>query len=410
MKYEITLPVLSDTMSSGRLARWLKQVGDKINKGDVIAEMESDKAIMEVEAFHEGYLAEPLAPANTDIPIGQVIGYIVDEQEKGSVTEPAKTPPAMTAGQTQETVSSANQQETVSKPADTSKASAQAVVPSHYRPVHTNRSTPNITLPVSGKRIASPHARALAMKLGIDLAAVTPGKDGHIQAEEVLAVAHQSPTLNLDAGPPYRLEPLSLMQQAVVRNMIATLTTPTFRTTASLSLESLKKITKQHKLSLTLLLAYVCALTIKANPQFNAVYTPEGMAHRERVDVGIAVDVAGGLLTPVLRDAAERPVDELAEDWRILKDKINRQRLVQEDYEGASFYLSNLGLFPVVHSFDALVPLGAAAILAIGAEQDGHYLFTLSCDHRVVSGADSARFLTTLQDYLQHPDKLLVQF
>jgi pyruvate dehydrogenase E2 component (dihydrolipoamide acetyltransferase) len=115
-------------------------------------------------------------------------------------------------------------------------------------------------------------------------------------------------------------------------------------------------------------------------------------------------------LTPVLRDAAERPVDELAEDWRILKDKINRQRLVQEDYEGASFYLSNLGLFPVVHSFDALVPLGAAAILAIGAECCGQCLFTLSCDHRVVSGADSARFLTTLQGYLQHPDKLLVQF
>jgi len=92
MKYEITLPVLSDTMSSGRLARWLKQPGDKINKGDVIAEMESDKAIMEVEAFHEGYLAKPLASANTDIPIGQVIGYIVDEQKKNALLSRQKCP------------------------------------------------------------------------------------------------------------------------------------------------------------------------------------------------------------------------------------------------------------------------------------------------------------------------------
>lgn len=159
---------------------------------------------------------------------------------------------------------------------------------------------------------------------------------------------------------------------------------------------------KQHNLSLTLLLARACALTIKANPQFNAVFTPEGLAHRDRVDVGIAVDVPGGLLTPVLRDVVERPLDELAEDWRILKDKIKRQRLEQEDYTGATFYLSNLGVFPVVYGFDALVPLGAAAILAIGAEHEGQCLLTLSCDHRVVSGADSARFLTTLDEVLQH--------
>lgn len=402
MKYEITLPVLSDTMTSGRLARWLKQPGDKIEKGDVIAEMESDKAIMEVEAFHSGYLMGPLAPVDTDIPVGQVIGYIADEQEAQNTSHPSENQDEEKPEGTVE----ANTDK-AEKIADQSISAPHIDNPSPPPPVieHELRKQP---VPITGKHIASPHARALALKLGIDLSHVPPGKDGRILAEDVLTVAHRSPTLNLEAGPPYRLEKLTLMQQAVANNMIATITTPTFRTTAQLSLEALKRMAKQQQFSLSLLIASACAKTIKAQPQFNAVYTPDGMAHRDRVDVGIAVDVPGGLLTPVIRDVAERPLDELAEDWRILKDKIKRQRLTQQDYEGATFYLSNLGVFPVVHGFDALVPLGAAAILAIGAEHDGQCLFTLSCDHRVVSGADSARFLTALQDHLQYIQTLFV--
>ncbi len=399
MKYEITLPVLSDTMNTGRLARWLKLPGDKIQKGDIIAEMESDKAIMEVEAFHSGYLAGPLAPVDTDIPVGQVIGYICDEPVPNNIVEASKKMP-----DTSTTLASEKQPTKAAKTIpQTTEQQTVEITPS--APYSNNSMPQNIPL-VPGKRIASPHARALALKLGIDLSHVPPGEDGRILAEDVLAVIHRSPTLNLEAGPPYHLEKLTLMQQAVANNMIATITTPTFRTTAQFSLATLKKIAKQKQYSLTLLLASACAKTIKTLPQFNAVYSPEGMAHRERVDVGIAVDVPGGLLTPVLRDAAERPIDELAEDWRILKDKIKRQRLTQQDYEGATFYLSNLGVFPVVHSFDALVPLGAAAILAIGAEQNGQCLFTLSCDHRVVSGAESARFLTILQEHLQQPETL----
>ena len=393
MKYEITLPVLSDTMNTGRLARWLKQPGDKINKGDVIAEMESDKAIMEVEAFHSGYLAGPLAPIDTDIPVRQVIGYISDKPLPDNTVEAAKKLPEVSADR-------ATEKKTTEAAKTITRNVAKQTTETSPPESPANVSVAKIIPPVPGKRIASPHARALALKLGIDLSHVPPGKDGRILAEDVLAVTHRSPTLNLEAGPPYHLEKLTLMQQAVANNMIATITTPTFRTTAQLSLAALKKTAKQQQFSLTLLLASACAKTIKALPQFNAVYTLEGMAHRDQVDVGIAVDVPGGLLTPVIRDAAERPMDELAEDWRILKDKIKRQRLTQQDYEGATFYLSNLGVFPVVHSFDALLPLGAAAILAIGAEHNGQCLFTLSCDHRVVSGADSARFLTTLQDHL----------
>jgi len=404
MKYEITLPVLSDTMTTGRLARWLKRPGDKINKGEAIAEIESDKAIMEMEAFHSGYLAEPLAPTDTDIPVGQIIGYIVDEQEAATAQTHSETSPE----------SSAEPETTkpeMAKPEATEpKIETPEAITTPAEPISTEQKSPSVSgvtspepktiPPVHGKRIASPHARALALKLGVDLSHVPPGKDGRILAEDVLAVAHQAPTLNLEAGPPFRLEPLTLMQKAIANNMIATLSTPTFRTTAQISLEAIKQSAEQQQISLTLLLAIACANTIKAHPQFNAVYTPEGMAYRDRVDVGIAVDVPGGLVTPVIRDVAERSMDELAEDWRTLKDKIKQQRLTQQEYEGATFYLSNLGVFPIVYSFDALVPLGAAAILAIGAEHNGRCSFTLSCDHRVVSGADSARFLTSLQEQL----------
>jgi len=194
------------------------------------------------------------------------------------------------------------------------------------------------------------------------------------------------------------------MHRAVGDNMTATLGTPTFRVSTRIPLDALQATSKESKISLTLLLARACALNVKQFPRFNACHTHSGLALRDRVDVGIAVDFEGGLLTPVLRDAAERPLEELAEDWRILRDKVRRRRVVPEDYQGATFYVSNLGTFSIVHSFEAIVPLGAAAILAIGADDGTATTFTMSCDHRVVFGADAARFLEALAGRLRNPD------
>jgi pyruvate dehydrogenase E2 component (dihydrolipoamide acetyltransferase) len=153
--------------------------------------------------------------------------------------------------------------------------------------------------------------------------------------------------------------------------MIATLGAPTFRVRARLPLAPLKAAAHEQQQSLTLLLARFCALCVQTHSHFNAVYIPSVLAVPEQVDIGIAVDVPGGLLTPVLRDAARRPLDELTEDWRILCDKIKRNRLAPDDHQGATFYLSNLGVFEQVTHFDALVPPGAAAFLSLEAEQDG---------------------------------------
>jgi pyruvate dehydrogenase E2 component (dihydrolipoamide acetyltransferase) len=161
-----------------------------------------------------------------------------------------------------------------------------------------------------------------------------------------------------------------------------------------------------HHYSVSLLLARACSLAIVAHPLFNAAYTPDGLARRERVDIGIALDSGDGLITPVLRDAAGRSLAELAEDWSSLRLKVKNRRLVPADYSGATFYISNLGVFPVVCAFDSIIPVGASAILSVAACGQQGAFSTLTCDHRVVFGADAAGFLQTLEQYLREPNRL----
>ena len=394
-KEPITMPVLSDTMESGHLIHWLKQPGDAVKKGDVLAEAESDKAVMDVEAFSDGYLVGPLAEAGSDVPVGTVIGYIGDTPDAGAGVAEDKPP----SPPTEHEAPSSEPAQMKDIPAATPAADVAAV---------SGKAPPRVERDVSPKHVdrkvrISPYARGLARELGVDLAAITPNAQGIIQAPQVVAAALQGPQPNLDSGPKWHYKMLSSMRRAVADNMSATLHTPTFRVSAHLSLGPLHQAARDKKQSLTLLLARALALTVVEHPLFNAVYTPIGLAVRQQVNVGIAADVPGGLLTPVLQDAAERTLKELAEDWRILKEKLTRQRLTPEDYEGATIYLSNLGMFDVVSSFEAIVPLGAAAILSVGAEKDSVATFTLSCDHRVVYGADAARFMKTFAQMLNNP-------
>jgi len=387
MKEPIIMPVLSDTMEAGRLVRWVKQEGDAVKRGEPVAEVETDKAIMDVEAFRDGFLAGPLAPVDTDISVRQVIGYIVDQV--GQAEEPSAPAPS---------------------PVPQTRSSESPPIPVRESgPISVPAQKPNILSPAtstSGVK-ASPYARELAGDLGLDLTQIAPGPDGVVHAAQVVAATQQPPAPDLAAGPPFKLEHVSSIRQAVARNMMMTLGTPTFKVTARLAFGPLECIAKEQHLSLTLLLSQACALSVIQHSLFNAVWTPKGLARRERVDIGVAIDLGHGLITPVLRDAGRRPLPELAEDWRILTDKAKRQRLTPEDYTGATFYVSNLGTFSVVTRFDAIVPLGAAAILAVGADQGSGAECTLSCDHRVVFGADAARFLTTLEEHMVEPKNWL---
>ncbi|HGX94304.1 MAG TPA: 2-oxo acid dehydrogenase subunit E2 [Candidatus Tenderia sp.] len=397
MREPVLMPTLSDTMETGHLVEWLKQPGDAVKKGDAIAEVETDKAVMEVEAFYDGYLQGPLAAADTDIAVGAVIGYIGDSVGAETSSPKPATLNVDRSPVARSVITEIKPSATASIP-DPASAPASASVPA--RLVGSEGG--------AGKRVAaSPYARGLAQELGIDLSLLSAGPDGSIHASQVVAAAVGRAVPNLHDGPGYELHPLSPMQRAIANNMAAAAAVPTFRVSARLSLAPLIALADEEGYSLTLLLARACAMAVEAHPRFNAVYTPQGLAQRQQVDVGIAVDVPKGLVTPVLRDVAGRPIEELAKRWSALKrralGKQRGQHLLPEEYRGATFYLSNLGMFGTVSRFDAVVPQGAAAILAVAAIQEGLAELTLSCDHRVVYGADAARFFETLALLLGDP-------
>lgn len=374
MTQPITMPALSDTMSNGRLVKWRRKLGEPVKKGDVIAEIETDKAVMEVEAFEDGYLSGPLAAEGTEAPVGQVIGYITEKRENVSGSTPRPT-----------------------------GAAVRPAAPSVSKP------TGEATLPTTSAEF--PVSAVLAASMAMPQPSGGAGRMRHRSdtqspfAASALARTSLSP---LDAGPPYRIERASSLREAVARNMIASATTPTFRVTALLPLEPLAAAAKAHQQSLSLLLARACARTIAAHPLFNAAYTPEGLARRERVDIGIAIDGGDGLITPVLRDAVGRSLAALAQDWSSLREKVKTRRLTPADYSGATFYLSDLGVFSVVEAFDSIVPAGASAILSVAASRQHGASCTLACDHRVVFGTDAARFLEKLREQMSDPDKLLI--
>lgn len=367
MGHAVTMPALSDTMGAGRLVKWTKKPGDKISKGDVIAEVETDKAVMEVEAFQDGYLSGPLAIEGTEAPVGEVIGYIAD-----------------------------NAREVATAAAEA--AAAETVVPAGIGGAVAPKQTPAVSAVLAASMVTSRPSMRSAPRMRADAGRA-----------ETSASQSLSSRPAVDAGPPYRIERASAGREAVARTMIAGAITPTFRVTAQLTLEPLMIAARDRRLPLSLLLARASALTIAAHPLFNAAYTPRGLAIRDRIDVAIAIDDDGGLITPVLRDAAARPLADLAADWVRMREQARNRRLAPADYSGATFYISDLGVFPVVYAFDSIVPPAASAILSVAASKGGEAAFTLACDHRVVFGADAARFLATLAELLANPDKLFAE-
>ncbi|MDE2270341.1 MAG: 2-oxo acid dehydrogenase subunit E2 [Betaproteobacteria bacterium] len=410
----VIMPVLSDTMQTGRIARWLKQPGDPVKSGDVLAEVESDKAIMDVEAYADGVLSGPLAPVDSDIPVKSTIAWITD-----AASAPAPKSPAQPAAQAakagaslmQQTPPRAAPQPEAPSPAPISVLATHAPQPAPQPESHAASApaSPVLDAALAARSAGgvSPFARGLAAELDIDPALLQPDAQGRITAVQVLAAAIGPQLPHLQLGPVHRIERPSSLKAAMAENMQRTVHTPTFHVTAAVDLQPLHAAAQQAHQSISLLLARACALTVQKHPDFNACWTPGGLARREAIDIAIAVDTADGLITPVLRNAV-RPLPELNEDWRELREKMARRRLVPADYSGATFYLSNLGMFAGVEQFDAIVPLGAAAILAVAAPaRDGLTRLTLTCDHRVVAGADAARFLATLDEQVRAVDGLM---
>ena len=390
--YTISMQQLSDTMTEGVVVSWEKKPGDRIERGTVVATVETDKAIMDVEVFREGYLSGPLAPVDSTVPVGGAMAYLVDSPEQVVDEEAVPAAAAPAAGAKQDTAPAA-------KPATGAPAVATPAVAVSGAAM----------APRPHGRGATPYARAIAGQRGIDLNGLRgSGPAGVIVAADVQGVpAAAGP---VQAGFPQVDVPgdgraMSKLEKAISDSMTASLGMPTFHVTTHIKLGALIKASKAQGASVTVTIAKACALAMQQFPKMNWCYQPQDkLVERGNVDIGMAVSAdGGGLVVPVLRNCESRELDDLNEDWKDLVERARKRRLKPEEYTGSTFQISNMGMFGVSH-FDAIATPGIAAILAISANTEQGSPFTVTADHRVVNGAEVAMYLKALKDLAEQPE------
>ncbi|MBP0027801.1 dihydrolipoamide acetyltransferase family protein [Roseofilum sp. Guam] len=418
MIHEVFMPALSSTMTEGKIVSWEKSLGDKIEKGETVVIVESDKADMDVESFYEGYLATIIVDAGGVAPVGEAIAFIAEtEAEIETAKRQAKSAPAA---------------------ATPAPAPAPAPVPAAPAPVAA-------TARSNGRTIASPRARKLAKDLKVDLATlVGSGPHGRIVAQDVESAAGVAPSVAPIAAPapvaapkpvaapapapkpavtPGQVVRFNTLQQAVVRNMVASLAVPTFHVAYSITTDNLDRLYKQIKskgVTMTALLAKAVAVVLAKHPIVNAGYTEEGIQYPSNINVAIAVAMDdGGLITPVLQNADQLDIYSLSRTWKDLVARSRSKQLQPVEYNSGTFTLSNLGMFGV-DQFDAILPPGQGSILAIGASKPQvvamdnglmgvrrQMTVNITCDHRIIYGADAAAFLKDLADLIENnPESL----
>ncbi|NEQ95436.1 MAG: 2-oxo acid dehydrogenase subunit E2 [Cyanothece sp. SIO2G6] len=427
MIHEVFMPALSSTMTEGKIVSWSKSPGDRVEKGETILVVESDKADMDVEAFYEGYLATIIVPADESAPVGEAIALIAENEAE---IEDAKQQALKLGG---------------AKPSSPPTRPTPAAAPA--TPIPTVEAPSKAP---SGRVIVSPRARKLSKTLNVNLAGINgSGPHGRIIAADIEAaagvvsspapvavpvttrVATAAPVTPAvpppSVAPPLvtppiatpaasvplgQVAPLNTLQQAVVRNMVESLQVPVFRVTYTITTDALDALYKKIKskgVTMTALLAKAIAITLQSHPLLNASYTDQGIQYKSDINVSVAVAMDdGGLITPVLQQADQMDIYSLSRTWKDLVARSRSKQLKPDEYSTGTFTLSNLGMFGV-DSFDAILPPGQGSILAIGgakpqlvAMEDGlmgikkQMQVNITCDHRVIYGAHAAAFLKDL--------------
>ncbi|MDV2993319.1 MAG: Dihydrolipoyllysine-residue acetyltransferase component of pyruvate dehydrogenase complex [Chroococcidiopsis sp. SAG 2025] len=431
--HEVFMPALSSTMTEGKIVSWVKSPGDKVEKGETVLVVESDKADMDVESFYEGYFATILVPAGEAAPVGATIALIAEteaeiaiaQQQAQSGNQTTSAPAATTSpGQT------ADVGNTTPTPTPVSTVAAESQVESRNGASRTD-----------GRIIASPRARKLAKDLKVDLNTLKgSGPYGRIVAEDVEAFAGKTTAPSVPAQPQVTtpsvaptpqpaatpapvstvagsVQPLTTLQNAVVRNMVASLQAPDFRVGYTITTDALDKLYKQIKskgVTMTALLAKAVAVSLQKHPLVNASYSEQGIVYHPNINIAVAVAMDdGGLITPVLQNADRLDIYSLSRNWKSLVDRARAKQLQPEEYNSGTFTLSNLGMFGV-DRFDAILPPGQGAILAIGASRpqvvatsDGmlgvrqQMQVNMTSDHRIIYGAHAAAFLQDLAKLIE---------
>ncbi len=418
MIYEIFMPALSSTMTEGKITAWTKSLGDKVEKGETVLVVESDKADMDVESFYAGYIGAIAVAAGETAPVGSTLAYVVETKEE--IAEIA-----------QNLAKLSHPAPEVSQPAPVKELAIAATV------------TPTTK---SDRLIASPRAKRIAKENNVDLATISgTGLNGRITEIDItnriqpsapvpvkpaaaqavapvkVAVTKPAETYVPQVG---TIKPLTTLQNAVVRNMNSSLAVPTFHVGYTITTTGLDQLYKQIKpkgVTMTALLAKAVAMTLQKHPLVNANFSDQGVVYKSDINVAIAVAMDdGGLITPVLPKADQTDIYSLSRHWKSLVERARAKQLQPEEYNSGSFTISNLGMFGV-DRFDAILPPNTGAILAIGAShpqvvatKDGaiavrHQMqVNLTADHRIIYGADAAQFLQDLAQLIETGAESLV--
>ena len=436
MAINITMPALSPTMEEGTLAKWNVKPGDTVEAGDVIAEIETDKATMEVEAVDEGTVAQILVEAGTEgVKVNAVIAVLAEDGEDASSVSAAPADEQAPAS---------------SAPAE--EAPTAAAVPAPEKQV---ASTP-VQMPSLGAgddRIkASPLARRIAALKGIDLTALKgkgSGPHGRIVKKDVEG-AQPGVSAPAGGGAPaspdglilpqilddrvyapdsYRLEPLDGMRKTVARRLTQSfMQIPHFPLNVDIALDKLLAARKGIneaapegvKVSVNDMLIKASAMALIAEPDCNASYSDNGIAYHNGAHISVAVAIDGGLITPVIRDAEKKGLAEISAEMKDLATRARERKLKPQEYMGGTFSISNLGMFGI-KSFASIINPPEGMIMSVGAGEkravigdDGSVkaatimTVTLTCDHRVIGGAEGARWLQAFKRYVETPESMLL--
>ena len=448
MSIDITMPALSPTMEEGNLAKWLIKVGDRIEPGQVIAEIETDKATMEVEAVDEGVVAELLVPAGAEgVKVNTPIARLSGD------AHPSSSPLVGEVAAKRPEGGRVNAPDIAHTPSVALRATAP---PSRGSMETTPGPDPRLSTSSSQGSLriaASPLAKRMALQLGIDLSGLKgSGPGGRIVKADIevargrgapssegralaLAPAAQVPaqhkTLEQMGVAPgsYDLVPLDLMRKTIARRMTESFRDiPHFPLTIDLEIDPLLKaradINKRFaeqgvKISVNDLIIKACALALMREPRANASYTPDGIALHHHADIAVAVAIEGGLITPIVRAAETKGLAAISAEMTDLAERARNRKLKPEEFQGGTFSLSNMGMHGI-KSFSSILNEPHGCIMSVGAGEKRPIVkndalaiatmmsVTLTCDHRVVDGAIGASFLKAFRGFIEDPMAMLL--
>ena len=427
MSIAIRMPALSPTMEEGTLTRWLVKVGDKVSAGDVMAEIETDKATMEFEAVDEGVIADIAVPEGTEnVKVGEVIATLAEDGEDVASVKPAK---GAAAPETKTTA-----------PAPKPGPEEKAVVPAQTGAAQNNEQTQatpaSAGVTKDGDRvIASPLAKRIAEQKGVDLKSIKgTGPNGRIVKADVEgakpgaasapAAATHARAEAVDFGIPHEVEKLSNVRKVIARRLTESKQTiPHIYLTVDIRLDALLKLRGELnaaleadgiKLSVNDLLIKALAKALLRVPQCNVQFAGDELLKFSRADISVAVSIPGGLITPIVKDAGNKSVATISTEMKDLAGRARESKLRPEEFQGGTASLSNMGMFGI-KQFEAVINPPQAMIMAIGAGEKRPFVVdgalsvatvmtaTGSFDHRAIDGADGAQLMQAFQHLVEQP-------